>query len=156
MEKRLWGAFAFCCAAALGIPIASVCAAPGDPKTVDGITVYLGVVPAEMIVGHPGEHAESRMHGGIPSGRRFHHIVVYLIDPRRPHHPELMDVRAKVHPPGLAPEQRKLEPMHIGNTISFGNYFFMPGSDPFRITIEMKRPGEAAWHGVDFEYRHPR
>ena len=131
-------------------------AGPGDPKVVDGITVYLGMLPSEMIRGHPDQHEESTMHGGIPSGIRYHHVVVFLIDSRPPRQLEDMEVRAKVQPLGLAPEEKKLEPMHIGSTISFGNYFSMPGGNPYNITIALRRPGEQSWHRVNFEYRHPR
>jgi hypothetical protein len=131
-------------------------AAPGDPKVVDGITVYLGVLPTEMIRDHPAQHDETTMHGGIPSGTRFHHVVVFLVDSRPSPHPEGMEVRAKVQPLGLAGEEKKLEPMHIGGTVSFGNYFSMPGGNPFNIAVEVRRPGERSWHRVDFEYRHPR
>ena len=122
----------------------------------DGITVYLGVLPSQMIQGHPAQHDESTMHGGIPSGTRYHHVVVFLVDSRPSHHPEDMEVRATVQFLGLAPEGKRLEPMRIGSTISFGNYFSMAGANSYNIAIELRRPGEQSWHRVDFEYRHPR
>jgi hypothetical protein len=143
-------------ASTLAAVVEHAAAAPGEPKAVDGITVFLGVVPSEMIRGHPAQHDETAMHGGIPAGKGFHHVLVFLVDSRLSYHPEDMEVRARVRPLGLAPEQKKLEPMHIGGTVSFGNYFAMPGTNPFDITIEMRRPGEKDWHRVDFEYRHPR
>jgi hypothetical protein len=44
-------------------------------ELVDGLSVYFGVRPAEMIRGHLKEHPESQMHGGIPEDYR-HHITV--------------------------------------------------------------------------------
>jgi hypothetical protein len=38
-------------------------------KTVAGLAVYLGVVPAAIVKGHPSGHAEQTMHGGMPVGR---------------------------------------------------------------------------------------
>jgi hypothetical protein len=143
-------------ASTLAAVVGHAAAAPGEPKVVDGITVYLGVVPSEMIRGHPAQHEETTMHGGIPAGKGFHHVLVFLVDSRPQYDVKDMEVRARVQPLGLAPEQKKLEPMHIGGTVSFGNYFAMPGTNPFDIPIEMRRPGEKDWHRVDFEYRHPR
>ena len=40
-----------------------------DPpyKTAGGLAVYLGVVPAEIVKGHPPGHTEGAMHGGPPT-----------------------------------------------------------------------------------------
>ena len=49
-------------------------------KTVDGLTVYLGVVPAEIIKG-PGLHSlEQPMHGRIPRGPHEYHVIAALFD----------------------------------------------------------------------------
>ena len=34
---------------------------------VSGIDVFYGVIPAEIIAGHPADHAERKMHGGVPA-----------------------------------------------------------------------------------------
>ena len=39
-----------------------------DSKVADGVTIYLGVVPAEVVLGHPAEHPEGGMHKGGPAG----------------------------------------------------------------------------------------
>lgn len=49
-------------------------------QLVDGIAVYFGVLPAEMIRGHPKAHPESQMHGGIPIDRRYHLTVAIFDD----------------------------------------------------------------------------
>lgn len=50
-------------------------ASGGDTKSAGGLTVYLGVVPAEIVTG-PGPHsAERPMHGGSPQGR--HSITLW-------------------------------------------------------------------------------
>lgn len=143
------------CAVAIAVWASCAAAAPGDPKVVDGITVYLGVVPTELIRGYSAGHEETTMHGGVPSGSGFHHVVVFFVD-TRPHHSENMQVRATVRPLGLAPEVKVLQPMRVGSTDTYGNYFSMPGGNPFGIAVELRRPGERNWHRVDFEYRHPR
>jgi hypothetical protein len=46
----------------------------------DGLRAYLGVVPAEIVKGHPSKHPEAVMHGGAPEGAHEYHIVVAIFD----------------------------------------------------------------------------
>lgn len=143
------------CAAAIAVWASCAAAAPGDPKVVDDITVYVGVVPTEWIRGYSTGHEEITMRGGVPSGLGFHHVVVVYVD-TRPHHSENMQVRATLRPLRLAPEVKVPQPMRVGSTDTYGKYFSMPGGNPFGIAVELPRPGEWNWHRVDFEYRHSR
>jgi hypothetical protein len=50
-------------------------------KIVDGVAIYLGVIPAELIEGHPKAHPESGLHGGAPPvTEERYHIVIALFD----------------------------------------------------------------------------
>jgi hypothetical protein len=44
----------------------SVAAADDNYRTKDGLAVYLGVLPATIVRGHPPGHPERAMHGGAP------------------------------------------------------------------------------------------
>lgn len=46
------------------IPAVSAAATASERGVVDGVAVYLGIVPAEIVRGHPREHPEGEMHGG--------------------------------------------------------------------------------------------
>ena len=49
----------------------------------DGMTIYLGVLPAELVRGHPTQLGDPKaMHGGTLSYQASHHIVVALFDAR--------------------------------------------------------------------------
>ncbi|MGK2926229.1 MAG: hypothetical protein ACSLE2_11465 [Lysobacterales bacterium] len=104
---------------AAGIVVAGVTSADW-PQTVDGMAVYLGVLPAVMVEGHP------------------------------PGHPE-----ARVAELGLAGTQRRLESMAIAGTETYGGYFKLDGAGPFRITLDIRRPGAQRVTRAEFEYRHP-
>ena len=52
----------------------------GQHKIVNGVAIYLGVMPAEMILGHPKLHTEAKMHGGVPVGEHQRHVLVTLFD----------------------------------------------------------------------------
>jgi hypothetical protein len=47
-------------------------------KTVDGLAVYLGVVPAAIVKGHLSGQAEQTMHGGVLSTGREYHVVAAI------------------------------------------------------------------------------
>jgi hypothetical protein len=123
-------------------------------KRVDGLAVYLGVLPAELITGHPGGHAESTMHGGLPSGRHVHHVMVAVFDEATGARITDAVVKARVSGLGLAGSERALEPMRIDDTLTYGEFFDFPGSDLYRIAVAIRRPGETRPVAVEFLYDH--
>jgi len=126
----------------------------GETKTVGGLTVYLGVVPAEVVKG-PGPHsAERPMHGGTPRGAHEHHIVVAIFDSATNARIEDATVTAKISGLGLSGPQKTLEPMKIANTITYGAYFNLV-ADLYTIRVTVQRPG-AQPVVVDFKYDHRR
>jgi hypothetical protein len=123
-------------------------------KIAGGLAVYLGVIPAEMIAGHPKGHAEAEMHGGVPSGRHVHHVMVAIFDAASGQRITDAVVTASVAGLGLAGTEKTLEPMTIAHAVTYGNYFDLPGRDRYRIRIEITRPGAARPVKVEFEYDH--
>jgi hypothetical protein len=50
-------------------------------KTAGGVTVYLGIVPAEIVKGLPsGSTTERPMHGRTSKGPREYHVVAAVFD----------------------------------------------------------------------------
>lgn len=141
---------------ATALLIASPAGAADYYKTADGMAVYLGVLPAELVLGHSPEHPEKQMHGGVPRGKRQHHIVIALFDSRNGERITDADVSARVQELGLAPISKKLEPMTIDKTVSFGNYFALSAPGPYRIDVEIRRHGAPKPITVRFDYSHPR
>lgn len=125
-------------------------------KTAGNLAVYLGVLPAEMARGHSPEHPEGKMHGGVPSAKRQHHVVIAIFDTKDGSRIGNAAVTARVGELGLAPVKKKLEPMTIDKTISYGNYFSMGSPSPYRVEIEILQPGATAPVKASFEYSHPR
>ena len=59
----------------------AVAAETDQSKTAGGVTVYLGVVPAEIVKGLPATGTTERpMHGRIPKGPHEYHIVAAVFD----------------------------------------------------------------------------
>lgn len=125
-------------------------------KVVDGVAIYLGVLPSEMVRGHPKAHPEGAMHGGVPASEPYHHIIVALFDNQSGERITDVEVKARVEELGhLSPSEKPLEPMTIADTVTYGNYFKLPGKGPYQITVEIRRPGSSHVTEARFEYRHP-
>jgi hypothetical protein len=123
-------------------------AADDDYKTVGGLAVYVGVLPAALVRGHQG------MHGDVSSGPHAYHLVAAVFDASTGARIEDAKVEARVTPRRLAGEARALEPMEIAGTVTYGNYFTMGGSDPYRIELSISPSGGGQPVKVEFTYLH--
>lgn len=133
--------------------LASAAAAADMPQhqTADGMDFYLGVVPAAIARGHPKTHPEAQMHGGVPAGA--YHVMVAVFDAASGARVANLEATARVSGLGLVGPRKALEPMVVGDGVTYGNYFALPGRDLYQIVIEARRPGAAPVR-VEFTYDH--
>jgi len=124
----------------------------GQTKTADGFTVYLGVIPAEIIRGYPKDSPERMVHGGTPRGEHVYHVVVSIFETKSGARITDAKVSGQVASLGLGGPKRELEPMKIADTITYGNYFTLPGKGPYRIVLEITQSRRPVT--VSFDYRH--
>jgi hypothetical protein len=124
---------------ALGLVLALPASADGYQQVVDGVAIYFGIVPAELVRGHPREHPEGEMHGGAPVGEN--HLMIALFDDKTGRRIVGAEVTARITGDGGLNVRKKLESMVMAGAASFGNYFYMPGAGPYRIEIEVRVPG---------------
>lgn len=152
--KKYLGIVAVILAVALPGWIPASAAEGGEIKSAGGLTVYLGVVPAGLVKG-PGPHsAERPMHGGPPKGSHEHHIVVAVFDSASNTRITDATVTAKVSGLGLSGPQKRLEPMKIADTITYGAYFNLtPDLYTIRLTVQRADSKPVA---LDFKYDHRR
>lgn len=113
--------------------------ATGYRQVVGGVAIYLGIMPAELVRGHPPAHPESGMHGGVPVGEN--HLTVALFDDKTGERIIRAEVSATVTGPNRFSAEKKLESMTIAGSTTYGNYFIMPGSGPYRIALRIRVPG---------------
>lgn len=142
-----------------GLALAVWLAAPARAehmRTVDGHTVYLGVVPAEIIRGHEPGHPERQMHGGLPYRWGQQHIMVVIFETTSNKRVTDAWVVARVSETGLPAMQKPLEPMEIAGAMSFGNYFPMGGPGPYRIRVIFELPVAKQKLETEFRYAMPR
>jgi hypothetical protein len=138
------------------LPTLSYAAETSRHQVVDGVAIYLGIFPAELIQGHPRQHPEGEMHGGVPAAEHRYHVTVALFDTATGKRITGAQVKARVSELGLAGPEKKLEPMAVAGAISYGNYFKMPGAGIYRIQVQIRRPGVAQVIEAEFEYQHAR
>lgn len=117
----------------------TLAAESGYRQVVNGVAVYIGVVPAELVRGHPPEHPEGEMHGGP---RFFEsHLTVALYEAKSGKRIRNAEVQARITNPRGVTVSRKLEPMLIADQPTFGNYVPISGDGPYRMELEIQVPG---------------
>jgi hypothetical protein len=125
-----------------------------DAATAGGLIAYLGIMPAEIVKGHPLTHPEGAMHGGAPGGAHEYHFVVAVFDAASGARVSDASVTAKISGLGLSGPEKVLEPMAIANTITYGGFFELPGADLYTVSVTVKRPGAQGPVVLDFSYDH--
>src|SRR5574340_1063634 len=118
---------------------AATAAETGLHQQVGGLDIYYGILPDQVAGRHEPTHEEQAMHGWVPARKDEYHLVVAIEEKGK--RITDADVTASVEGLGLAGTRRKLEPMHIGGLMSFGNYFVLRGAGLYRIVIEVRRAG---------------
>lgn len=136
--------------AALGLAPVAAGAAGEYRQVVDGVAVYFGIMPAELVRGHPREHPESGMHGGTPVGES--HVVIAAFDAKTGQRIEGAAVTATVSGPKRLKLSKTLDPMIVAGALTYGNYFYLTGPGPYRIDVEIRRPGATQPARAQFEW----
>lgn len=156
MKRNLLRKLACLAQVAILVSIAgvSIASQPGDYIIADGIGIYYAVLPAEMIRGHPKGHPEATMHGGVPSGKHVHHVMVALFEGKTLDRITDAEVKATVSEIGLSGETKNLEPFTVAGALTYGNYFEMPSQTIYRIRVEVRRPSSQKIVKTVFEYTH--
>jgi len=123
-------------------------------QVVDGVAIYLGVSPAQILQGYTREKPESRMHKGVPSQAHRDHVIVALFDDATGQRIEDAKVTGNVMELGLGSEQKELESMTIADTVTYGNYFRMPGNDTYHIKLWIRLPDRSEVVEARFTHDH--
>ncbi|HUX64491.1 hypothetical protein [Sulfuricella sp.] len=122
-------------------------------QVVDGVAIYLGLMPAEMVLGHPRQFPEKEMHGGIPQGKDRYHVVIALFDDATGKRISSAQVIATVSEAGSAGQRKALERMNIHNTKTYGNWFILSGHGPYRVHLEIAGIRGKGRIETEFEYK---
>ena len=104
-------------------------------KVVDGLEIYLGVVPAEAV-------RDEKLHDGAPSGKGYYHVNISVHDAETKAEIKDAQVEARVENPATGGSTRTLLPLTTNDAVSYGNYFRMTGAEPYTITVWVHLPKE--------------
>lgn len=156
LRRNLGFAFATLCFLAISWSSMAVAAEDTSYKLAGGLAVYIGVVPAEIVRGHPSGHAEKTMHGGAPRGAHQYHVVAAIFDAASGARVSDAAVTAQISGLGLSGTKKKLDPMEIASTVTYGGFFDLPGRDLYTIGLTIERPGQPRPVGLEFKYDHRR
>ena len=127
---------------------------PGGKRvTVSGMEVYLGLMPAEALRAYPKGAPERAMHGGVPAGANQYHVNVSLFDAKSGAAITDARVEVRIDEPGMTNESKRLEPMTIRDTTSYGNYFRLRAKTPYVIGVRVRKSDSAQPVDARFEHR---
>ncbi len=118
-------------------------------QQVDGMDVYLGVIPAQLTREHPG------MHGSKADKEHSYHVLVALFDSKTRMRITDARVKATVSLLGMGGSTRRLEPMR-DEPLSYGNYFFLHEPELYRIKVQIRRGDSRHVSVAEFVFRRPR
>lgn len=163
MSFRRWKLVAGGMALALASTPASAGVVDGV-KTVDDLTVYLGVVPAGIVQGHKAEFATA-VHGGLPRSSVHNvHILAAVFNKTSGARLENIQVRARIHEVharvnGSKPRSwsMTLQPMRVNGALTFSAFTNLGGWQDAMISIDVIRPSRSPRNRVttaQFEYAH--
>lgn len=144
------------CVGAFAVLLFAIAARADDGyQTADGLSVYLGIIPASVVRGLSTGHAEGGMYGGVPSGSHQQHIVASVFDSETGGRIENADVEAIVSGLGhINPQRVKLKPMTIADTVTYGAFVNFPGRDRYEVQLAIKVPDRQAPVRVTFSSSH--
>jgi hypothetical protein len=135
---------------------AAMAAETDESKTAGGLTVYLGVVPAEIVKGPPthvllskGPHEYDIM----SKSPHDYQIVAAIFDAASGERVSHVIVTAEVFGLGLSGSKKQLEPMQIAGTAAYGGFFDLPGSDLYTVKLTVERSGTNP-AVLQFKYDH--
>ena len=127
-------------------------------KTIDGLTVYLGVVPAAVTRAHPPDHTERTMHGGMARpGIHDVHLVVAVFNQATGERLKNVMVTARIHGTNLNRWTVPLTPMTVNGALTYGGYTSLGVEQNVMISVDIKRPGRTPRTSTvtaQFEYAH--
>ena len=163
MRFQFWN-LALAGAALVIAPTSSAAGVVDGVKTVDDLTIYLGVVPAAIVRGHTAE-LDAAIQAGLPrSSVHSVHIVAAVFNKTSGARLENIQLRARIHPirapgHGTAPKSWTvaLQPMRVNGALTFGAFTNLGSWQDARISVDVTRPSRPARFRVttaQFEFTH--
>lgn len=110
--------------------------------TMEGLDIYLGRVSAQGMRAYPKGSPESRLHGGIPDGRGYHHVNVSVFDTATQAPVAGARVELDIEQVGLGRESKELEAVTLAGGPSHGAYVRLVPKGNYVFVVRVTRPGQ--------------
>lgn len=120
-----------------------------------GLTVYFGVVPAEIARGIAKTHGESDLHPDTPKRPAAYHLIVAIFNAVTGERITDATITASMAQFGKPAPTETLEPMKIADTVSYGNFFDLPTHGVYRIHLNVLRSDRTRSIEIDLHYERP-
>ena len=119
------------------------------------ITLYYGVVPAALSQAAVAAHPPAPdVHGTVRPAADTHHLVVALFDTPTGQRITQATVTVRHTPPQGAVMSKVLEPMPLGDALSFGTTFVIAEGRNHRFRIEVRRGERVERFDVVYDNLH--
>lgn len=127
----------------------------GFRKNVGDYSLYLSVMPAEVIRGPVAPDDPAASPYRRPAARETHHVMVSIFGLRDGKRITDAGVMARVAALGFSGEKKALEPTTVAGAAVFGGFFSMMGRGPYRVDVEFRVPAAARRQHASFYFTHP-
>ena len=144
-------------AVAVAVAVAGAAqAAPTDQRQQnERITLYYGVVPAVLSQATLAAHPPApEVHGAARPASDTHHLVVALFDTPTGQRITQATVTVRHTPPKGVAMSKVLEPMPLGDALSFGTTFVIAKGRHHRFRIEVRRGERVERFDVVYDNLH--
>jgi len=122
-----------------------------DYRIVEGMTVYLGVIPASVIREHAKDYPAS-VSATVVSGPEQRYVTIALFDARSGERITDAVVSARVIGTTQASAEKSLKPVTVAGALTYGDYFPMQGGGTYKVAVHIHRPATPNVILAEFQY----
>lgn len=140
----------------IGAPAWTLAARGGLYQLVEGVAIYVKLVPSKALQGLPETLAGNRMHGGVPLGDHVYHVIVDLFDERTGNRITNAEIAAQISEKGVTGPLKRLDAMPLEERLAYANYFDLAGAGPYQVRLTIRRPGVSRPIRAELTFEHTR
>jgi cytochrome c5 len=122
-----------------------------DYRVVQSTTIYLGIVPADVMRKDPGTYPAS-VYGAPPTLPNHYYVTITAFDASSGQRIADALVKARISGTAGTGPQQALRPITVASAVSYGNYFAMAGGGPYKVSVHLDRPGVPNPTEAQFQY----
>lgn len=141
-------------AASVTLPSAAAVDA-GFRRNVGDYSLYLSVMPADVIRGPLAPVDPAASPNRPPAARDTRHVMVSIFESRDGRRVTDARVAARVAALGFSGEKKPLERTAVAGAAVYGGFFPMMGRGPYRVDVEFQAPPTALRQHASFYFTQP-